>query len=40
MKAIVFKGPKQVALEDRPIPQIQDQTDVIAKVKYTALCGR
>ena len=40
MKAIVFKEPKKVALEDRPIPQIKDQTDVIAKVEYTALCGR
>jgi threonine dehydrogenase-like Zn-dependent dehydrogenase len=40
MKAVVFKGPKKVELEDRPIPQIQDPTDVIAKVEYTALCGR
>jgi threonine dehydrogenase-like Zn-dependent dehydrogenase len=40
MKAVVFKGPKKVELEDRPIPQIQDPTDIIVKVEYTALCGR
>lgn len=40
MKAVVFKGPKVVALEDRPIPKIQEPTDVICRVRYTALCGR
>ncbi|KAF7593220.1 hypothetical protein BBP40_011850 [Aspergillus hancockii] len=39
MQAVIFKGPLQVALEQRPIPQIQDPTDVIVKVRYTALCG-
>ncbi|GAB7339704.1 hypothetical protein MBLNU457_6275t1 [Dothideomycetes sp. NU457] len=39
MKAVVFKGTKKVALEDRPIPKIQDPTDIIIKVDYTALCG-
>ena len=40
MKAVVFKKPGEVALEDRPIPKIQDATDMIVKVMYTALCGR
>lgn len=40
MRAVVYKGPYKVVLEDRPIPRIQDQTDVIVKVMYTALCGR
>ncbi len=40
MKAVVFKGPQKVAIEDRPIPKIKDQTDIIVKVIYTALCGR
>jgi hypothetical protein len=40
MKAVIFKGPHEVAIEERPIPKIQDQTDVIVKVGYTALCGR
>ena len=40
MRAVVFKGPYKVVVEDRPIPQIKDQTDIIVKVIYTALCGR
>ncbi|KGO38945.1 Alcohol dehydrogenase superfamily, zinc-type [Penicillium expansum] len=39
MQAVVFKGPSKVAIEQKPIPQIQDPTDVILKVRYTALCG-
>ncbi|GFF48495.1 S-(hydroxymethyl)glutathione dehydrogenase [Aspergillus udagawae] len=39
MQAVIFKGPLEVALETRPIPQIQDPTEVILKVRYTALCG-
>jgi threonine dehydrogenase-like Zn-dependent dehydrogenase len=40
MRSVVFKGPHQVELEDRPVPQIKEPTDIIVKVKYTALCGR
>lgn len=40
MKAIVFKEPKVVQLEDRPVPQIKESGDVICKVLDTALCGR
>lgn len=32
MKAVVFKGPGKVVIEDRPVPEIKDQTDVIVKV--------
>ncbi|CAF9908987.1 MAG: hypothetical protein HETSPECPRED_008786 [Heterodermia speciosa] len=39
MRAVVFKGPRKVVLEDRPIPKIQNQTDIIVKVIYSALCG-
>jgi len=39
MKAVVFHGKLDVRLEDRPIPKIMDQTDVIVKVRYAALCG-
>ncbi|KAE8153219.1 chaperonin 10-like protein [Aspergillus avenaceus] len=39
MQAVIFKGPLEVALEQRPIPQIEQPTDVIVKVRYTALCG-
>jgi threonine dehydrogenase-like Zn-dependent dehydrogenase len=40
MRAVVFKGPFKVEVEDRPIPQIMEPSDIIVKVKYTALCGR
>lgn len=33
MRAVVFKGPGKVAIEDRPIPKIQDEGDVIVKVE-------
>ncbi|KAI2678087.1 hypothetical protein CBS147355_5088 [Penicillium roqueforti] len=39
MQAVVFKGPSKVVIEQKPIPKIQDPTDVILKVRYTALCG-
>ncbi|KAG7008679.1 hypothetical protein G7Y79_00004g012630 [Physcia stellaris] len=39
MRAVVFKGPYKVVLEDRPIPKIKDQRDIIVKVIYSALCG-
>jgi D-arabinose 1-dehydrogenase-like Zn-dependent alcohol dehydrogenase len=40
MKAVVFHGPYKVAMEERPVPKIQDPKDIIVKVRYTALCGR
>ncbi|KAL1296939.1 hypothetical protein AAFC00_004545 [Neodothiora populina] len=39
MKAVVFKGPHSVTVEDRPVPKIKEPTDIIVKVEYTALCG-
>ena len=39
MRAVVFKGPKVVQVEERPLPDIKDPTDVVCKVQYTALCG-
>ncbi|KAK0753487.1 chaperonin 10-like protein [Schizothecium vesticola] len=39
MKAVVFDGPHKVSVQDRPIPKLQDPTDVIVKVNTTALCG-
>lgn len=40
MQAVVFKGKLKIAVEERPIPKIQEPTDIIVKVLYTALCGR
>ncbi|KAI5455637.1 chaperonin 10-like protein [Mariannaea sp. PMI_226] len=39
MRAVVFKGVKSVAVEERPMPTIQHPGDAIVKVQYTALCG-
>lgn len=39
MRAVVFKGPYQVDVEERPVPKIQDPKDIIVKVTYSALCG-
>lgn len=40
MLAVVFKGPRSIAVETRPVPEIQQPTDIILKVAYSALCGR
>ena len=39
MKAVVYKGNGQVALEERPMPQIKESTDVIVKVTCTTICS-
>lgn len=39
MKAVVFKGPHKVVVEDRPIPKIQEPTDIIVKVDRVGLSG-
>lgn len=40
MKAVVFHGPFDVKLEDRPKPVLRDATDAIIKVETAGLCGR
>ena len=40
MRAVVFKGPKDVVVEQRPVPKILEATDAVVKVSLTALCGR
>ncbi len=39
MKALVYLGIGKKALEDRPKPEIKDQTDAIIKVSKTTICG-
>nr|WP_312447698.1 zinc-dependent alcohol dehydrogenase family protein [Brevundimonas naejangsanensis] len=39
MKALVYKGPGQKALEDRPIPVIQAPYDAVVKMVKTTICG-
>ncbi|OAA44902.1 Alcohol dehydrogenase superfamily, zinc-type [Metarhizium rileyi] len=39
MRAVVFDGPRRVAVRDRPVPQLKDSKDVIIRVQASALCG-
>ena len=39
MKALVYRGLNKIVLEDKPIPDIQEPTDAIVKIKYTTICG-
>ncbi|KAF2096538.1 GroES-like protein [Rhizodiscina lignyota] len=39
MKALVFYGPFDVRLEDRPVPKIIEPDDVIIKTTSAGLCG-
>ncbi|HMP89707.1 MAG TPA: zinc-dependent alcohol dehydrogenase family protein [Kiritimatiellia bacterium] len=39
MKALVFNGPDQKKLEDRPKPTIKMPTDAVIKITKTTICG-
>ncbi|MGI8575165.1 MAG: glutathione-independent formaldehyde dehydrogenase [Egibacteraceae bacterium] len=39
MKALVYKGPYEVAVEDVEDATIQDPTDVVVRITSTAICG-
>lgn len=39
MKAVVYKGNGKIALEERPVPLLQDETDAIVKVSLTTICS-
>ncbi len=39
MKAFVYRGPGQKALEERPIPVLEAPTDAIVKITRTTICG-
>lgn len=39
MKALVYHGPYDVRLDDKPRPKIQDPEDAIVRVTTTAICG-
>lgn len=38
MKALVYHGPGKISLDTVPVPQIEQPTDVIAKVTISAIC--
>lgn len=39
MKALVYRGPANMSLEDRPKPEISSATDAIVKLTKTTICG-
>lgn len=39
MRAVVYKGPYEVSVEDKPYPKLQNDTDCVLKVTTSALCG-
>jgi alcohol dehydrogenase len=39
MLALVYHGPGEMSLQDRPKPQVQVPTDAVVKVTKTTLCG-
>ncbi|KAH8819899.1 chaperonin 10-like protein [Xylogone sp. PMI_703] len=39
MTAIVFDGPGKVSVQERPVPEIQHDGDIIVKVHAAGLCG-
>ena len=39
MKALVWKDGKKLALEERPIPVLTSEDDILIKIKYTGICG-
>jgi alcohol dehydrogenase len=39
MKALVYHGPGQKNWEEKPLPSIQEPTDVIVRITHTTICG-
>ena len=39
MRAVVFRGRGQVAVEDRPKPELQSEDDAVVRVTMSTICG-
>ena len=39
MKTVIFRGPYDVAVEDRPMPEITQPTDAIIRIVRSCVCG-
>ncbi|HZC34918.1 MAG TPA: alcohol dehydrogenase catalytic domain-containing protein, partial [Chthoniobacterales bacterium] len=39
MKALVYRGPKSIAVEERPRPKLEQPSDAIVKMVKTTICG-
>ena len=39
MKAMVYHGPNDIRVEDKPKPQIIDPSDAVVRIVKTTICG-
>ncbi len=39
MKALVYRGPEKIGLEDVPVPQIFEPDDAIIRGTTSTICG-
>jgi len=39
MRAAIFEGPGEIAVEDVPKPEVEEPTDAVVRVTHTAICG-
>ncbi len=39
MRAVTFQAPGQVAVEDRPEPELSERTDAVVRIDATGVCG-
>ncbi len=39
MRAVTVHGPRDIRVEDRPDPQIQESTDAVVRVRLSCVCG-
>lgn len=39
MRAVTFQAPGQVAVEDRPEPELSERTDAVIRIDATGVCG-
>ncbi len=39
MRAMVYRGPYKVRVEEKPVPRIEHPNDAIVRVTHAAICG-
>ncbi|MFB6068885.1 MAG: zinc-dependent alcohol dehydrogenase family protein [Halobacterium sp.] len=39
MRAAVYRGPREIAVEDVPKPEVESPSDAVIRVTHTAICG-
>lgn len=39
MRAAIYRGPREITVEDVPKPEVESPTDAVVRVTHTAVCG-